>query len=625
MATTSLPSNEIFVLDVPEVKNFKAEFRYNYYVEDEKISETGSIPAFALQRPASEIDTSFIQYSRSRVPRYVFFTYTATNIKNLNNNVNSAQQNKNAFNNSKQNGSLIRNNLSKIVSEEYFSSINFVGLKFQDTEFFTKTKNLISSSLVQRTSLSNSTSNISDIGSLSSQLLSTLPASIKPHLIEKIFSDSRDEIIIDEKTGAPTKNNFYDDLTKSSVSAQINTKILDKILLRAILDPKNQFAHNLTDAYKQSVENKSEYQLELLETSFKTVTPYIDVKFDNTSSAEEYGKPEIVGFIIDKVEHLNDGSVKEHKQIIIENPKVTQSADFSVKYDAKYTYSIRTIVLFHVPAIDADTNEMALLDILVSSKSSNISFVHTIETIPPPAPVDLNFTWDYERINPSTSDIDPSSGQQILATGKPGSLLVHWAFPPSNSQRDIRKFQIFRRENIKKPFELIKVYDFDKSAIREEDKEQIPEVFIEYLSSPATFMFDDDFTRDSRYIYAVASIDAHGMTSGYSAQFEIWFDVFKNRIEKKLISHSGAPKHYPNLYLEQDLFVDTMNISGKHTRTMNIYFNPEFYSLFNDKKTNVKLLETDKTAGSYKLQFINLDLQLSDTIDINITDKRSAR
>ena len=134
----------------------------------------------------------------------------------------------------------------------------------------------------------------------------------------------------------------------------------------------------------------------------------------------------------------------------------------------------------------------------------------------------------------------------------------------------------------------------------------------------------DNHPGSSTYIYAIAAIDAHGYTSGFSAQYEVWFDEFKNQLQKKLISHAGAPKPYPNLYLEADTFVDTMHVEGPSSKKLTLIFNPEFYHVYDDQERMQQVLATKQTAGSYKLQFINTDNQKSAVCEIKIDDRMRA-
>ena len=145
------------------------------------------------------------------------------------------------------------------------------------------------------------------------------------------------------------------------------------------------------------------------------------------------------------------------------------------------------------------------------------------------------------------------------------------------------------------------------------------------------FFRDLEFTRTSKYIYAIACVDARGFTSNYSAQFEVSFSVGENKLKTKLVSKKNAPKPYPNLYLRRDLFVDTMKDSG-HSR-LRIFFDPEYYDVFRttglvdtfEWEGNI-LSSTKQTqslnliGNNYKLQIINVDNQKSQLVNVVVND-----
>ena len=127
-------------------------------------------------------------------------------------------------------------------------------------------------------------------------------------------------------------------------------------------------------------------------------------------------------------------------------------------------------------------------------------------------------------------------------------------------------------------------------------------------------------TSESRgYIYALGAIDAHGLVSNYSAQFLVWFDRYQNKLQRRLVSHTGAPKSYPNMYIEGELFVNTIVTSGKPN--MRLYFNPQYYYYVDDEHRCVPVVRTKQTGGRYKLQFMNVDNFKSTEVDITIDDR----
>lgn len=625
--SVSVPSRIVYSIDVPEVRGFSAQFNYNFFAPDESVSETGGIPSVALARSAGNVDSNFLQYAVTRVPRFVRFNFFVTRISDPGDHVDDLQIRNNVFGQSSANQTLISDNIDKIVDEDFFATGQFIALNFNDGELLNKVHNLVSGSFVQQALDSGADT---EVGSYrAAQKLHSLgPKYIKPHFLFRSMADPVQAHGTRHiaANGRPATNAYFDGLHRVTINAQLNGKLLHDVINRSIKDPNSPFAGDLVNMQKFSkkVQQSARQRMgaQVTEADFKTVVPFIDVRAGGTSHHVARSAV-IVGFIIDKTEILSDGTTKVHPPIVIENSKSNLTADFKVKYGSTYTYSIKTIAQFILPAIDDDTGEVGLVKALVSSKPSNKVYVKAEDVVAPPPPNDLNFTWDYERINPKTSDHDIGSGLPVLGTGIAGSLLVHWTFPP-NSQRDIKKFQVFRRKNVGVPFELIKMYDFDDSVIRYPNNEDPAPNLVENIVSPCSFMFDDDFLIDSKYIYTVASIDAHGFTSNYSAQYEIWFDRFKNKLQKKLISHAGAPKPYPNLYLEADAFVDTIRVSGPSSKQARLYFNPEFYYLFDDQSRITPVIATKQLGGAYKLQLMNLDNQKSEVIDISIDDRTNS-
>ncbi len=642
--STSLPSKEIYSVDVPKVTMFEGTFQYNFFTPDESVSETGGVPNKLLQRQADNMDASFVQYAISRVPRFVVFNFKTPKLASAGNYVSEQQQRNNVFSTNAQNGSLIADNLDKVISEDHFSSNNFVAVTFHDGEIDDKIHYLVSGSYMLQTLEEPNDNNVSHFKA-AHRLSSLTPKHIKPHFLFRALANpslSSGTRFFD-KSGQRIFNSYFRRLKQVAVSSQINGKLFHGITNRTIRDPNSTFASDMHNMHKftkklkrQAFEN---FSTSISESDFKTFVPFIDLKVRNTAFHSELEPAEIVGYIIDKTELVDNGSIINHAQIVVDNPLANSTVDLRVKYGSSYVYSIRTIAQFTIPAIDAEQGDVATIKVLVSSKPSNKIYITAIETTAPPVPSDLNFTWNYERINPLTADYDYTTGKQLSETGIPGSLLIHWTFPP-NSQRDIKKFQVFRRKSVDYPFELIKMYDFDDSIKKMPNIEDPDPRLVENLLTPCTFFYDDDFKREnyanevngsessgfkktSSFIYAVASIDAHGYTSAFSTQFEVWFDPFKNKIEKKLISHSGAPKPYPNLYLEADTFVDTIKVSGQSTKSMKVYFNPEYYYVYDDHDRMTPVLATRQTGGVYKLQFINTDNQKSTTLNITINDQLS--
>ena len=254
---------------------------------------------------------------------------------------------------------------------------------------------------------------------------------------------------------------------------------------------------------------------------------------------------------------------------------------------------------------------------MLASEGRTVS-VSCTESIPPPPPV---------RVKARLHEI----------VKKP---VLTWQFP-LNVQRDIKRFQIFKRLTIDEPFTLICEYDFDDSQIRTSPIEIAPPDRVYRFKMPKLDFLDNEYMGSEKAIYAIACVDAHGYSSHLSAQLQVEYRRFENRIVTKVISGEGAPKAYPNLLLEEDAFSDAIKTSGYDRMT--IFLDPEHYRVVRtqttgqayDEKNNRYVTETLKDPieidqnflmvnpdePTYKIQILNVDLQKDAIVNIRIADK----
>ena len=197
-----------------------------------------------------------------------------------------------------------------------------------------------------------------------------------------------------------------------------------------------------------------------------------------------------------------------------------------------------------------------------------------------------------------------------------------------NPQRDIKRFQIFKRRSINEAFTLVAEYDFDNSI----DKTSVSEVAIKKnlfkFEVPKITYTDTQFNIMAKPIYAVASVDAHGMTSNLSNQIKVEYDKYKNKVKTSLVSRENAPKPYPNIYIEEDTFKDIIKVSGYDR--MHVFFDPEYYRILKNSKTqkegskkeeDLNLLSINPDEPTYSIQILNLDIQKDEVINITIEDR----
>ena len=313
-------------------------------------------------------------------------------------------------------------------------------------------------------------------------------------------------------------------------------------------------------------------------------------------AALEYPTIKHAGYIIEKVGVSPAGVQERFDDLIALNPNVTEFIDPLVKYGYSYTYRARQLFIvkfLQVPPGDAAAADYRyrVVTVAIASSSPTPATVRAIETTPPNPPGTLICSFIYKEGN---------------------GIRLDWS-KPSNPTRDIKKYQVFRRKGFLEPYQLIAEYDFtDPAYTMFEQREIVDPALIVPASSPIYSHIDRDFTRASQYMYCIASVDAHGFTSGYGTQVMASFDRTSNTLATRIVSQAGAPKAYPNYFIDPTeleefgsdrLIEDVIKDSG-HSR-VRIYFSPDTYHIGSDEdgtETSPIVLAADK--GEYRLQLI---------------------
>lgn len=596
--TITLPSKRVAVVDAPEVENFSAKFVYNFFTVDEELNDSGDTPPdFIEKRPAEGFDQSFLDSRNFNrfTPRFIRFEWKsnpAGNRPSLGRTVSVAS------------------NIGKIHNEETFIDSNYTNVFFQDSEQKDKIAYFI------RRAIEEARQDLAPT-SAGSRVLSAeeSPLDMVKYLYKNTTDNIRGDFLADHFLQLRRNGLRFldasnaDKITQTTLDkvkgvrsrTQLNNKLLATFLKTAKQNPINIFdnetARLLPQAEKiqqRAIAQSSSDTLSAEDYDFEIVD-VVDYRVIDPSSFDS--TVQIVGYVIEKTEYAADGPIKR-EPIIVESPNASAAADLKIKYGATYGYTIKTIVYVEIAAQDQDTNELIAVSFLVSSRNSQEIVLKCIEEVAPPPVADFNIEWDFLKDAPKIS----------------------WSFPV-NPQRDIKYFQIFKRDNIQQPYRLLKMYAFNDSLTPNELRETVDPILIEKMQSPKGFYMDFNFKKEQKAIYTVATVDAHGFTSNYSMQLEIAFDRFKNKLTKTLISVAGAPKPYPNFFLQRDAFVDSIKSSG--AKKIKVVFNPEFLKLTNREGDDLGLLKT-KEDSRYKLQLLNVDLQAGGTIDITLKDRRSS-
>jgi hypothetical protein len=75
------------------------------------------------------------------------------------------------------------------------------------------------------------------------------------------------------------------------------------------------------------------------------------------------------------------------------------------------------------------------------------------------------------------------------------------------------------------------------------------------------------------------------------------------------------------MYLEGSGFVDSARVHGIHSKSMKLYFSPQYYHIEDNHGRTISPISTQQTNGAYKFQFINVDNQKMDTLTVTINDQ----
>ena len=226
---------------------------------------------------------------------------------------------------------------------------------------------------------------------------------------------------------------------------------------------------------------------------------------------------------------------------------------------------------------------------------------------------------------------EPPNGFQAKFIRNLFTAELSWQHP-SNPQEDVIGFQIYRRDGLEKPFELIKMYikkplnqfrymtnfsDFVDESLIEVSKDNS-------LISMYSFIDEDVNLTEKTYIYAVCSVDAHGYVSNYSTQIGLRYSTIYNSLIVDHVSAQNAPRTYPNLYIERksqlfendDLLFDFIP-NFRNRKKIKIYFTPDAVDIHDPVKNQT--INVFDINNQYQLSVT----RLTDLVTKNIKFKLS--
>ena len=611
---SSIPSLPISAIDKPEITSFTSTFVYNFYSTDELTNSSGgwydNVKKIVV-RANPNTDPSSINYSRN-VPRYNYLVWNKVNIG-------SANVTKEDFV-----GISLRDNAAQIIDEDTLSLRYFTNFEQQETSFVAQ-RQVYLDKLYRLIGYNRTNASLTDA---IRALHETTPEGVTQEFLTRYLNVAHSENTSTDKYDPNPAARLENIKTVAPINNRVyGTLLHEKLVNDSLIDINNpQIASGLADSFatQNSVQlyanrfNGSQYDFSLQQPISTKVSDY----------ESDFGTVyQSTGYVITRYRQLNTGELVEKTQFYIENPDTVDYIDTNILYNQRYIYDIKSVTAVKTLTFNSEHRLNAVSTFLVASSPTRTQ-VKTTDTAPPEPPTDFFVRWDYGLKKP----------------------VLTWNFP-IDTRRHIKYFQVFRRKNVgnvrpaQLPFELVRMYDFNDLQSGEGTFFQRPPPqqsgYFSFLNGEAsisanavvnqstikeqdvfvpTCYVDEDFNNEDYYIYAVACVDAHGVTSNYSNQIGVKFNKQRNTIERVDISAPGAPKPYPNLYLNKDTFVDTIKNEGYSQMT--VVFNPEYLEVARQGGENIKLMNFGPD-NKYRIQLINTDIQEDQFVDVTITDDRN--
>ena len=615
-------SRYVGVVDVPETTKVVARFRYNFFVQDERTNASG----------APQFHGTVTRSTGPKKQPWVSFKHGKKSVSQRTLDVSLPRQVEIEFNTVECGNGQIRD-----FGDQVLLTHPLIKGSTNSEVTLTTIRDAVyrSSDVDVRTRLEDHAKLLTNILNVGTEDPRTQVSTILAE-DELIDGETLTELLSPESTPGIEYVNEVGDKTTPSAFTLASLLTLDVYLERRLL--RGSLVGDFTKESVLKTENNKISKRDVDEYVRNCETDAGRDSFEPTFvhfHSERVGAPSdlvqtmTVGYIIDRKEVNSAGEFVGKKSFLVDGVFSTSYIDTQVVYGSVYTYSVRTVALVELVYDSDGTGSLReghhRILMLVASRPSKSTLVKAIERIPPLEPDGVFFSYRYDG----------------------DGLMIRWQIPVGK-QRDVKYFQIFRRKTIYEPFMCIAELDFDNSNIKSMRRERVNVDRTTKFKSPVTQYVDGDFSRDSKYIYAIVALDAHGLTSGYSAQSYVTFDKIRNVIELKNISKSGAPKQYPNFFIDPDLddniFVDSLTqdvMLSSHKKKMRVYFDPDAISCTGAGKGDAHGLDTEglvlrgpltqqvvraksQDGTIYKLHLLNTDRQKSTTLELTIDNLGSA-
>lgn len=418
----------------------------------------------------------------------------------------------------------------------------------------------------------------------------------------------------------------------SAENSTINFEV-DKLYLRESVESKCERDTFFSSYYEKHL-NESEDPLEYPPpvdniNQLYDVTGYDATRDPGGDQTLSY-EIDSVGFIVERFQ--DDVTIlanRPDKVMYIESSVGGSFIDPEVLYGKNYMYTIRQVFRIsytrpHYQLLGQTPMKRRTDVVYISSNRSEPATAKIVDNLPPKEPDGIFYRFDYRKNE---------------------GLAITWQYPVE-PKRDVKYYQIFRRTSIYEPFTCIAEINFDNSFEKTIKTETVRPDRVIHEKSAVSYYEDLDFNKESSYIYTIAAVDAHGLTSGYGVQTHARFDKAKNQLVLETISRPGAPKQYPNFFVDpvKDRTINTNNFTQDVIRTsgfssFSVYFDPDAKNVSTgpfklpdgsvSTPTPVGVFSVtgsipsiEDKEGFFKMTFLDLDRQKSQNFEIQIEDFR---
>lgn len=506
---------------------------------------------------------------------------------------------------------------STIIETGINNKYRYIEIDIQNTRTFNNTI---------RGANTNQTLNMLNLSAESSNYLSALSRNNfdidKALLFNKLYDYDNTKSVFYNKTQSDidASKEYYlqtnnSDMNFFNIANKNNKVLLNRKELNAIQEKESNHTFpsenelNILSNYNNIVLNLAERQNILQSSLSKNIfSNFVSYAKGNSIDAYNLTKPSLnsdfnaecykTGLLVEKYKLKDDGSYEILTNYYIHTKEDYCIKDEAIKYGETYLYICSEV--FNYAVFDSEQDEY--YKYLVCD--------YPFFTLP-------IVCKEYDKPNPP----DVVRATYSVENDK---LKLFWQ-PPSNYQGDAKGYQILKRSSLEEPYTVIAQLEFHSANEKIERIESISEDVI--LSMPGdnqNYFIDEDFDPGKVSIYAVRTLDAHGLLSDYSSQIAVFYKYLENYLEVDLVSRVGAPLEMPNLYIprktklfENEEFAVTNLPLYSNKKEITVMLTPDYYKVKDLDSDN----DSDKSnllKGNYLFTLFKLNNQVKYEENIEI-------